>query len=599
METNYWSRANRRWSRRDVIRGAGLAGVGIGAAALIGCGDDEETPSTGTPAPGGGTASPSGTAGGGGNGGTSSVPEGALVPHVDGAPTEGGTWVIPVTATAAQHDMHTALGLTVWHGISERAFELNSWTAELTGGAVESWEVADDQGLELIMNVRPGLVMHDKEPWNGREFNAEDLVFNLERNAGFYADAEGIPLTSFQRRSMVAYLQTAEAVDDSTVRVTMERPNGAIFNGLAEIRTQLMPKGIVEVGFDDPTKFASFGAFTCSEFRPGEREVYTKHPNYYRSGEPYFDTQERVVIGDRASTTAAFIDKQISVFSTPLPHERQAISAANPDASYFEWINSNWDHFRWNTEVPALGDARVRTAFSLATDRAELNDGYYGPGWAWSAVTHPDYPEGWSQEKVLSLPGFNPSTKDADRAEAAALLEAAGYPNGAGLELVVVPQISPVFEEHSLRWMDQMTEIFPDIKIEVQRPSDATAFATRQAARDFSAICYTITVVPDVFLEWHSQYHSDGSRNYGSFIEPKSDELIEKGIGALSQDERNEIAEEFQTRFIEDWNANLIINIQPERYMVQGGIGGFDTTAGPWGFTGYRLANKASRWYYV
>ena len=179
------------------------------------------------------------------------------------------------------------------------------------------------------------------------------------------------------------------------------------------------------------------------------------------------------------------------------------------------------------------------------------------------------------------------------------MLEAAGYANGAGLNIVIVPQVTPVFEEHSLRFQDQMTALFPEISIEIQRPSDSTAFATRQAARDFTAICYTITVVPDVFLEWHGQYHSDGSRNYGSFVEADADDLINRGILALSQDERNEIAEEFQTRFVEDWNANLIFNIQPERYVVQGDIGGFDTTSGPWGFTGYRLSNKAHRWYYV
>jgi len=36
-----------------------------------------------------------------------------------------------------------------------------------------------------------------------------------------------------------------------------------------------------------------------------------------------------------------------------------------------------------------------------------------------------------------------------------------------------------------------------------------------------------------------------------------------------------------------------------ERYLVQGNIGGFDTTAGPWGFTGYRTCNKVARWYEV
>jgi ABC-type transport system substrate-binding protein len=144
-----------------------------------------------------------------------------------------------------------------------------------------------------------------------------------------------------------------------------------------------------------------------------------------------------------------------------------------------------------------------------------------------------------------------------------------------------------------------MTALFPQIELEIQRPSDGTAFATRQAARDFDAIAYVITVVPDVFLELHSQYHSNGSRNYGSFVEAESDDLIDRGLRSLSLDERIEIADQFQQRFVDDWHPNLIFNIRPERYFLQNNIGGFDRAAGPWAFTVYRLLNDAKHWYFV
>lgn len=603
MDSNYWTRPTGQMSRRSVLRGAALAGAGLSAAALIGCGSEGEEPT-------GSASTPSGSTGGGSStpapGGTAApapsmgdIPANAIVPHIDAPPVPGGEFVYGVAATYGQLDMHTALASTPWHNISERAMELNEWTAELRGNAVESWEVVDDQGLELLLKVRPGLVMHDKEPVNGREFDAEDLAFNLRRNGGLTADAEGIPLTSFQRRSMVANIQDAVAVDDHTVSVELSAPNGAFFNGLAEIRMQLMPRESVDVGFEDPTQFASFGAYTCVDFQQGVREEYTKHPNYYKSGQPYFDTYTRIALDDRASMLAAFIDKQTSLFSGPLPHERESALSVNGDAQYFEWVNTNWDHLRWNMDVEALADARVRKAISWATDRPEIANGYYGPGWANIAVTHPDYPEGWSQERVLSEPGFNPDTLEEDRAEAGRMLEAAGYPNGAGIHIVIVPQISPAFEENALRFQEQMRLVFPEMNVEIQRPSDRTAFATRQAARDFSALSYTITVVPDVFLELHSQYHSDGSRNYGGFTDADANALLERGIAALQPEERMEIADEFQQRFVDDWNANLVLLIQPERYLVQGNIGGFDSTAGPWGFTGYRIMNKAAEWYQV
>src|SRR5688572_27847855 len=57
---NYWTR---RLSRRGVVRGAALGGVGLAGAALIGCGSDDDTSDPNATAEGGasGTASPSET----------------------------------------------------------------------------------------------------------------------------------------------------------------------------------------------------------------------------------------------------------------------------------------------------------------------------------------------------------------------------------------------------------------------------------------------------------------------------------------------------------------------------------------------------------
>ncbi|MPZ99118.1 MAG: hypothetical protein GEU80_07215 [Dehalococcoidia bacterium] len=594
-EANYWTPRQRRWGRRAVLRGAVAAGAGLGFAALVGCGDDDDAADEPGDTPtNGGAATDSPAAG---QAPTGPAQEG--VPRLEGEPTIGGSWVVGLTSTYQQHDMHTALAGTVWHVISERALELDEWTGEVRGNIVENWELANEEGTELVLNVRPGVPIQDKPPWNGRDFNAEDLAFNLERIAGFTAEDEGIPRTSFQRRSTLEGMTNAEAVDERTVRVTMDRPAGAFFNGLAEIRNQLMPQGVVDVGFDDPTKLAGVGAFEITEFRPGEREEYRRHPNYYRQGEPYFDNLTRLVLPDRASILAAFIDGQISYFGGPVPHESQSIQAVKPDALFYEWPNTNWDHIRPNTMHEVLSDFRVRKAMQLAVDYVELNDGYWGPGWTWNAVAHPAYPESWDEDKVQTLPGYNPDTKEQDRAEAGKLLDAAGYPNGAGVRFEIMPQISSSYEDNALRFQDQLSQLWPDIEITINRPSDSAAFATRQADRDFEMISYTITTLPDIFLEWHSQYHRDGSRNYGSFENADADALIERGLVTFDADARQEIAEEFQTKFMEEWQPMVVLNIQPERYVLQPNIGGFDTTAGPWGFTGYRLTNKAGRWFEV
>ncbi|MEI6665350.1 MAG: hypothetical protein WCL53_04280 [Chloroflexota bacterium] len=60
--------------------------------------------------------------------------------------------------------------------------------------------------------------MQNRAPWNGRQFTAEDAAWNLERIGGLYAERTKIPLSSFQRASMVGNITKAVAVDPLTVR---------------------------------------------------------------------------------------------------------------------------------------------------------------------------------------------------------------------------------------------------------------------------------------------------------------------------------------------------------------------------------------------
>jgi len=49
-----------------------------------------------------------------------------------------------------------------------------------TGSVAESWEVPDDH--TLIFNIRKGVNWQNKAPVNGREFTADDAVWNINRN---------------------------------------------------------------------------------------------------------------------------------------------------------------------------------------------------------------------------------------------------------------------------------------------------------------------------------------------------------------------------------------------------------------------------------
>ena len=110
-------------------------------------------------------------------------------------------------------------------------------------------------------------------------------------------------------------------------------------------------------------------------------------------------------------------------------------------------------------------------------------------------------------------------------------------------------------------------------------------------------LAYTITSVPDAVLGFTSQYHSKGSRNYGRFNAPELDTLMDKAIVELNRDARTKMLDEAQQKFMDDWMPMYVLYAQPVKNMIQGNIGGYDTSAGTW--YGYGSLTKVNRWFYV
>jgi peptide/nickel transport system substrate-binding protein len=80
-------------------------------------------------------------------------------------------------------------------------------------GLAESWDISED-GLTYTFNLREGVTFHD-----GSAMTAEDVVFSLDR-----ARAED---STNAQKPLFAGIESVEAVDDTTVVVTLTAPDGA------------------------------------------------------------------------------------------------------------------------------------------------------------------------------------------------------------------------------------------------------------------------------------------------------------------------------------------------------------------------------------
>lgn len=565
----------RRASRRQVLRlmGAGAGGV---AAFAIACGGSKESSTTELST------------------GTGASVVTAVPSQQEEQARKGGGITVYRTTKFLEHDMHTALAGTVWHLIGNRAFVLEPWKGELQPQLAASQEIPGD-GTELIIKVRPGVKIHNKPPSNGRDFNAEDMAFNINRIAGKY-DPQNI--ARYQRASTLAGLDRAEAVDQTTVRVKMERPSSAFFRGLAEIRNMMMPKDVVEqAGFpNNPAGFAGTGPFMLTEFDDGVKLEAARHPSYFMQEQPYLDTFRATWFPDRATALAAFLSNQIDMFNGALPTEIDTIKKSKADAQFFQWQDLNWDHWRFNTSKKPFDDFRVRKALFLALDYQEIGDGYWGPGWGYTGPLVPAHPEAFTAEQVSKLPGYNKDTKDKDRQTAKELMTAAGYPDGE-ISFAILPQVASSYLENATRIKGQLAKIWPKMEVNLTPAPDNAVFSRQQSESNFDTISYTITSLPDAVLELFSQYHSKGSRNYGRFRSADADQIIDKAFVELDANRRTALLKEFQQKYYDEWMPIAQLVEQPERYFLQPRIHGFDKTTGPWGFTGYRVYSSAGYWW--
>jgi dipeptide transport system substrate-binding protein len=576
-------------SRRAVLEGLGVGALGLAGAALLGCGGGNST-GTGQVA-----ADESGKVVGATSGG--GLPLNA--PKIEGTIREGGRFRGGSAADGVQFDGHTALAGNIHHTIGEKSLEPDPPTMKIKPHVVTQWEVADPSGTTLILKLHPKLFIHNKPPWNGRQFTAEDLAWNLERHRGLYAERLKIPKASFQRASMVEYLTKAEAVDPLTVKVTLSKPNSSFFNGLMEIRVMLMPREMDDIGYSDPMKMGNIGPYEVTSWETDVKSTFKKNPRYteFQPGQPHFDELFNNVIPDQVAQQASFLQKESGYLAVTNPEILQSARRGAPDANLYTWVDANWFHLRPSIEFAPFKDYRVRQAQHLAFDYKANGDAVYGPegGWAWMAALHPAFPEAWSPDKVKGIAGYNPDTRAADIAEAHKLMTAAGFPNGKGLEYEIIHGGST--NDHALRFQNYMNQTFKEGKVGIKPLGGGATFANRQAEGNFQMLAYTITATCDAVVEMISQYKTGGSRNYGHFSNAESDAILEKTVGELNFDARKQLLDQYQQKWISEWRPMYVMHANATKYMFHSNIGGFHEIAGTW--SSYWTQNKMRLLYYV
>ena len=408
-------------TRRTAIRGAALGVGGLAAAALIGCGGDEDEADTGAVQPAGGT--------------TGATGEGKLVKDADQpypytfpepagkTPKDGGAMVVGASWEVATMDpTKSAAGgtITVPNTSYERLLEwvsgpkADAFKPEMRPGLAQSWERSPD-GMVYTFKIRPGVKWHNVAPMNGRAFVAADAKFVYERYA-----KEGV------HQSLWTEMDKIEAPDDGTLKITMKRPLADFVANLAGRYQSLFARELVDNGEIDK-KVVGTGAMIFKEARAGQEVLFDKNPSYWQ-GKVHLDTFTFRVMPDLQARLAAFRAGQLE-FGYGLTSkltETKAVEKSNPGVQITQSAPTSGGYgFGMQLQNPKFKDERVRRAIALSMDHeSTVQILFEGLGvvlpqipWVYIGTKMPDYKKG-------ELGAY--AKAQGDPTEAKKLLEAAG-----------------------------------------------------------------------------------------------------------------------------------------------------------------------------
>jgi peptide/nickel transport system substrate-binding protein len=424
----------------------------------------------------------------------------------DQAPKSGGTatWGVrrdppaafDMMVTTIWYDLHQ-IGSPIW-GSGNLVRPCLDDVYKVCPAMAESWEQSGDF-TQYTFKIRSNVAWHDGTP-----FTAEDARYWLElvfqgakvgeksRRPAWYADTMG-------------KLDKVEVLDGNRARVTLKERNHLFLDvlktpyfTLAHPRHLTQPQlqqGNVAVAPLD-VKMLGTGPFKFVKYDKGSIAQMRRDDKYWEKDAlgnqlPYLDGMDFAIFGSPASMDAAIrvgrLDGGSPGFGYILTQERyQAYSRDLGDRFYAIQVPSGFgatNGFGFNVLKPGpWQDVRVRRAIALWVDKHEAVVAVAGGFGYTGGLLNPANP--FSNPDILTWPGWNPATKQQDRAEAKRLMAQAGYPNG-GFSMSHNCLTTGGWRERCEFVQAQLTGLGIDLKLTLM---DTAAWTPASHSLDYEAI---------------------------------------------------------------------------------------------------------------
>ncbi|NCX83977.1 MAG: ABC transporter substrate-binding protein [Rhodobacteraceae bacterium] len=450
----------------------------------------------------------------------------ALSPFTVGAQTPSDVLVIGQIAEPKALDPAAVTAVNdfrILMNVYDGLVRYKDGTLEVEPSLATSWDISDD-GKTYTFNLREGVKFHD-----GSAFNADAVKFNFDRMLDEnhpYHNTGPFPLSFF-----FSAVESVEAVNDTTVRFTLNEPYAPFLSNLA------YPTGLI--------------------VSPSAVE---KHGSVFR---PITDANTRT-----AEMLAGGIDLMVEVPPVSLSEFQGNSYTVHEQAGPHVWF------LILNAKEGPFADVRVRQAANYAINKeAIVNDVLEGTAAVAAGPTPPAF--AWAYNESLE-----PYPYDPDKARA--LLSEAGA-EGAELTFYVTEGGSGMLDPVAMGTAIQadLKAVGLDVKIETYEWNTFLGEVNPglEGKADMAEMAW-MTNDPDTlpFLALRTAaWPEQGGFNSGYYSNPKVDELLEAARRSTDQAERARLYQEMQVIvqedapwvFVANWKQNAVTSDRVDGFSLQ------------------------------
>jgi len=447
-------------------------------------------------------------------------------------------------------DPHLATGVLESHVINQ-IYEGLTRTDEkglAVPGIATKWDVSDD-GTSYTFYLRAA-------KWsNGDAVTAHDFVYGWRRCLAPATAAEYAyqlyhiaGAEEYNRGKGAAESVAVTAENDSVLTIKLKHPT-PYFPALTGHYAYfpLNEKWVVAHGdwASAPASFLGNGAFKLTDWRRRDRIILRKNEQYYDASLVKLDEIEMAMVANESTALMQWETGKFDIITqVPLPDVPRLKAAKQLQVTPYLGVY----YVALNQGQKPFNDARVRKAFSMAIDRAQIT----------KAILRGGQQEAYGVVSPgMELPGigdYRKATGDLfqqDVAEAKKLLAAAGYPNGRGL-----PPIKYIYNDLEMHrtvgealqrmWLENLgvrvTLQVQEYKVYIQTLHSKTFQMARAGwIADFAN--------PAAFLDMFMSSAGNNSFNYNS---PEFDALLAKSRQATDIKAQAALLQQAERKLVSD-----------------------------------------------